>query len=157
MSERVDLVAAGEVDVADLVDHVAQQVAVDHPVDRAFEDRGDNVAPVATVGTLQAPQICKQTRSLLAIRSDSFFVVHEAYQLVARDAILFAAQSRQRYGDSRAGRKRLPAIRASCSAICSMSSRNLRNMIQVSIGRRSRSPMSPLSLRHNVAAGLDDG
>ena len=59
----------------------------------------------------------------------------------------FAAQSRQRYGGSIAGRKRLPAICASCSAICSMSSRNLRNMIQVSIGSRSRSPLSPLSLR----------
>ena len=59
----------------------------------------------------------------------------------------FAAQSRQRYGDSSAGRKRLPPIFASCFAICSMSSRNFRNMIQVSIGNRSRSPLSPLSLR----------
>jgi hypothetical protein len=41
----------------------------------------------------------------------------------------------------------VPLIFASCSAICSMSSRNLRNIIQVSIGNRSRSPLSPLSLR----------
>src|SRR5437773_3618539 len=34
MAERVNLVAAGEVNVADFVDHVAQQIAVDHPVDR---------------------------------------------------------------------------------------------------------------------------
>src|SRR5438445_13855620 len=58
-----------------------------------------------------------------------------------------AAQSRQRYGDSRAARKRLPLILASSSRICSMSSRNLRNITQVSIGRRSRSPLSPLSFR----------
>ena len=36
MAEGVDLVAAGEVDVVDLVDHVAEQVAVDHAVDRAL-------------------------------------------------------------------------------------------------------------------------
>ena len=49
MAEGVDFVAAGEVDVIDLVDHVAEQVAVDHAVDRAFEDRGDDVAPVAAL------------------------------------------------------------------------------------------------------------
>jgi hypothetical protein len=41
-------------DVVDFVDHVAQQVAIDHPVDRAFEDGGDYIAPVAAVGTLEA-------------------------------------------------------------------------------------------------------
>src|SRR6266508_1947946 len=52
MAERVDLVATGEVDVTDLIDHVAEQVAVDHPVDRAFENSRDNVAPVAAVGAV---------------------------------------------------------------------------------------------------------
>src|SRR6185437_3400405 len=46
-----------------------------------------------------------------------------------------------------AGRKRLPAILASSARTLSMSSRNFRNMIHVSIGRRSRSPLRPLSLR----------
>ena len=77
MAERVDLVAAGEVDVADLVDHVAQQVTVDHPVDRAFEDRGDDIAPVAAVGALQAAQIGEQSRPFLAVGPDGFFVVDE--------------------------------------------------------------------------------
>src|SRR5690348_15662662 len=40
-----------------------------------------------------------------------------------------------------------PASLASSSRCCSRSSRNLRNMIQVSSGRRSRSPFNPLSLR----------
>ena len=35
VTEGVDLVAAGEVNAVDLVDHVSQQVAVDHPVDGA--------------------------------------------------------------------------------------------------------------------------
>ena len=52
MAEGVDLVAAGEVNVADFVDHVAEQIAVDHAVDGAFEDRGDHIAPVAAVGAL---------------------------------------------------------------------------------------------------------
>jgi hypothetical protein len=55
MAEGVDLVTAGEVNVIYSVDHVPKQIAVDHPVDRALEDRGDDVAPVAAVGAMQAP------------------------------------------------------------------------------------------------------
>ena len=44
--------AAGEVNIADFVNHVAQQVAVNHPVDCAFENRGDDIAPVAAVNAL---------------------------------------------------------------------------------------------------------
>ena len=58
-----------------------------------------------------------------------------------------AAQSRQRHGAATTGRQIRPARPARVSSIRSMSSRNFRNMIQVSIGSRSRSPFSPLSLR----------
>ncbi len=54
MAKSVNLVAAGEVNAVDLVDHVAQQITVDHPVDGAFENRGDDIAPVAAIGALQA-------------------------------------------------------------------------------------------------------
>src|SRR5437667_661735 len=66
----------------------------------------------------------------------------------------FAAQSRQRYGASMAGRNFLPASLASSSRCCSRSSRNFRNMIHVSSGRRSRSPFRPLSLRMMSRADL---
>src|SRR5438132_13518317 len=46
-----------------------------------------------------------------------------------------------------AARNLRPASAASSSRSISRSSRNFRNMIQVSNGRRSRSPFSPLSLR----------
>src|ERR1019366_8837975 len=46
-----------------------------------------------------------------------------------------------------AGRNFLPASAASSSRWISRSSRNFRNMIQVSSGSRSRSPFSPLFLR----------
>src|SRR3989338_9432315 len=65
-----------------------------------------------------------------------------------------AAQSRQRYGFSTAGRNFVPARSASILRCISRSSRNLRNMIQVSIGRRSRSPFRPLSLRMMSRADL---
>ena len=65
-------------DAVDLVDHVAQQVAADHAVDRAAEDRGDDVAPVAAVGALQAAQIGEQARTLRAVGPDGFFVVDES-------------------------------------------------------------------------------
>ena len=46
-----------------------------------------------------------------------------------------------------AGLNFFPASLASPSRCSSRSSRNFRNMIHVSIGSRSRSPLSPLSLR----------
>src|SRR5262245_5313267 len=64
------------------------------------------------------------------------------------------AQSRHRYGGSMAGLKVFPASRASSSRWDSRSSRNFRNMIQVSSGSRSRSPLSPLSLRMMSRADL---
>ena len=113
----------------------------------AVENRGDDVAAVAAVGALQAAQVGEQAGALRAIGADGFVVVDEGDQFVAGDAVRLAAQSRQRYGGSMAGRNFLPRSLASSSRICSMSSRNLRNMIQVSIGRRSRSPLRPLSFR----------
>ena len=62
---------------------------MNHPVDRAFENRRDNVAPVTAVGALQAAEISKQPGSFLAVRPHRFCVVDETYQLVAGDAVLF--------------------------------------------------------------------
>src|SRR5437016_11367913 len=53
-----------------------------------------------------------------------------------------------------AGRNFLPASLASSWRCCSRSSRNLRNMIHVSSGSRSRSPFKPLSLRMMSRADL---
>jgi hypothetical protein len=89
MAERVNLFATGEMNVADFVDHVAQQITVDHPVDRAFEHRGDNIAPVTAVGALQAAKIGEQAGAFLAVRSDCFFIVHEGYPLIACDSVVF--------------------------------------------------------------------
>ena len=53
-----------------------------------------------------------------------------------------------RYPRNNASRnKGPPRSTASVSRCCSISSRNLRNMTQVRMGRRSRSPERPLSLR----------
>src|SRR6266851_4846932 len=65
-----------------------------------------------------------------------------------------AAQSRQRYGGSTAGRNFFPASAAPCWRCASRSSRNFRNMIHVSSGNRSRSPFRPLSLRMMSRADL---
>ena len=63
--------ARGEVDAADLVDHVAQEIAVDHPVDRALENGGDDIAPVAAVGAAEAAQIGEQPRRRSCRRAGS--------------------------------------------------------------------------------------
>src|SRR6266481_5025340 len=66
----------------------------------------------------------------------------------------FDAQSRQRYGASTAARNFRLASAASSSRCTSRSSRNLRNMIHVRSGNRSRSPFRPLSLRMMSRADL---
>jgi hypothetical protein len=48
----VYFVGRREVDAADLVDHVAQQITVDHAVSDAPEHGGDHVTPVAALGSL---------------------------------------------------------------------------------------------------------
>src|SRR4051812_16204814 len=53
-----------------------------------------------------------------------------------------------------AGRNLFFANAASSSRCCSRSSRNFRNMIHVRSGRRSRSPLRPLSLRMMSRAAL---
>ena len=55
VAQRVDLVGGIEVDAIDQVDHVPQQVAADHAVDDAAEDRGDHVAATVAVAALQRP------------------------------------------------------------------------------------------------------
>src|SRR5437867_9778056 len=90
MAKSVNLVATREVDIADLVDYVAQQVAVDHPVDRAFENCGDDITPIAAVGALKAAQISEQPGTFCAVGSNSLFVVHEGNHLIAGDALLLS-------------------------------------------------------------------
>jgi len=47
-------------DAVDLVDHVPEKVAVDHAVQDAFEDGGDDVPAIPAVGALKAPEIGKE-------------------------------------------------------------------------------------------------
>ena len=156
MAEGVDLVAAGEVDVVDFVDHVAEQIAVDHAVDRAFEDGGDDVAPVAAVGALQAAQIGEQARPFGAVRTDGFFVIHEGDQLVAGDSF-------------RLRRPIAPAIRrfeSRTKALAAHLGFLFANLLHVVEEFEKHDPgehrqavqvaVEPFVLAHDVAAGLDD-
>ena len=54
MAEGMDFAGGCEVDAVDFVHDIAEEVPVDHAIDGAFEDGGDNVAAVAAVGALQA-------------------------------------------------------------------------------------------------------
>ena len=157
MTEGVDLVTAGKVNVRNFVDHVAQQVSIDHPVDRALEDRRDHVAPVAAIGTLQAAQISEQAGTFAAVRPGRFFVVHETDQLITRDAVRFR-------------RPVAPAIRRFERGTKTLT-RHLRFLLGDLLHvvqefkkhdpREHRQPVEiavePLVLAHNIAAGLHDG
>ena len=123
----------------------------------AAEDRGDHLAArSAPFAALEAAQVGEQAGTARAVRAHGLVLVDEGDQLGAGDAVrrrgpVAPAVGRLDRGPVAACR----ACSASASSICSMSSRNFRNMIQVSIGRRSRSPLKPLVLAHDVARGLD--
>src|SRR5262249_4037605 len=89
MAEGVNLVAAGEVNVVYLINHVAEEIAVDHAIDGSFKDGGDHIAPVAAVSALEAAQIGEKARTFISIGPDCFLVIHESDQLVAGDSFGF--------------------------------------------------------------------
>jgi hypothetical protein len=86
-TERVQLVAGGEVDAVELVDDVAQQVAADHAVLHALEDGRNHIPTVVAVGTGERAQIAEQTRTLIAVGSGGFLVVDEGEEFVTCDAV----------------------------------------------------------------------
>ncbi len=71
-------------DGVDLVDDVAQQVAIDHAVDDAAKDGGDDVAPVDAAGSLQAAQVGKEAGAFCAIGPRGLFVIDEGDEVAAR-------------------------------------------------------------------------
>src|ERR1019366_4351617 len=60
IAERVNFILGGEVDSVDLVDYIAQQVAIHHPVYDTLKYAGNDIAAVA-VRALKRAQISKQT------------------------------------------------------------------------------------------------
>ena len=139
-----------------LFDHVAQQVAALHAVVDAGEDRRRSRrarSPLAALRARAGRRTARRPSCRPGATASSWLMNCE--QVVAGDAVRSRAQSRQRYGGSMAGRNFLPReLGLLVSARVSRSSRNFRNMIQVSIGSRSRSPLSPLSLRMMSRADL---
>ena len=89
MAERMNLIRRIEVDAADLVDHISQKIPVDHAIDRAFEDGGDDITSVAPVRTLKVSQIGKEPRTFLPIRAHRFFIVDKGDKFITGDSVLF--------------------------------------------------------------------
>lgn len=71
----------------DLVDDVAEQVAIVHSVDRAPKHGRDDVAPVATLGSAQRAQVRKESCALRAVGTAALLLIDERDQLVASDAV----------------------------------------------------------------------
>ena len=142
-------------DAGDFVDDVAQQIAALHAVIDALEHSGDNVAAVVAIGAGQRAQVSEQPRALPPIRAHGFIVIDKGEQLIAGDALRVCRPIPPAIrAASIAGLNFLLASAASSSRCNSRSSRNFRNIIHVSNGKRSRSPFSPLSLRMMSRADL---
>ena len=102
----------------------------------------------AAVRALERAQVGEEASAALAIGAHGFILVDEGNECVAGDAVRLGGPIAPAIGGFNRGSERLSCKLGLCPrACCSMSSRNFRNMIQVSIGRRSRSPLRPLSLR----------
>src|SRR6266536_6620537 len=68
-----------------LVDYISQQVAVNHSVDRAFENCRDYVTPIAAFAPCEAPQISEESGASCLVGQNSFFIIHKRHQLIASD------------------------------------------------------------------------
>jgi len=125
----------GEVNLVHLVEHVAQQIPAHHAVDGALKNLGDHVAPVA-VRALQAAQIGEQARPACSVRACGLVLVDESEKLGPCDALSPSRPIPPAVGQLNAGRNRLPSSLTSSSRTLSMSPRNFKNKIQVSMGKR---------------------
>ena len=144
-----------EVNLVHFVDHIAQEVAVDHAVDGALENLGDHIAAVA-VRALERAQIGKQPRAPLPVRAHGLLLVDERDQLRPGDAI-------------RLRRPVAPAIRR-LDGGAELLARELRlllaDLLHVVEELQEHDPgehrqpvevaVQSLVLPHDVAAGLDD-
>jgi hypothetical protein len=156
MAQGVDLVAAGEVNVVDLVDHVAQQIAVDHAADGAFENCGDDVAPVAAVGALKAAQIGEQASAFGPIRTNGFFVIHERDQLVAGYSLRLRGPVAPPVGRIES---RTEALAAHLAFLFADLLHIVKEFEEHDPGEHRQAiqiAVEPFILSHNVTAGLDD-
>ena len=89
----MQLVAGGEVDGGDLVDHVAQEVAADHAVLHTLEDGGDDVAAVGLHdGKREIALIAKQV--IDALRRLAHEALPHRHNPPVGDAALFGDQMR---------------------------------------------------------------
>ena len=130
-----------EVDLVDLVDDVAQQVAGEHPVVGLPEHRGQHVARVVLLRAGQPAQVGQQ------------LAVDERRAAPRRCARSDRPPSR---ASGRAPRSPAGSSASVTSRLSSSPSNALRNRSQASCGIRSRSPLRPGVLAHRVAGALDD-
>src|SRR5438094_5147883 len=68
---------------SNLVDYISQQVAVNHSIDRAFENCRDYVTPIATFAPCEVPQISEESGASCLVGQNSFFIIHKRHQLIA--------------------------------------------------------------------------
>jgi hypothetical protein len=83
LAQGVDFGRRLEVDGVDLVDHAAQQVAVDHAVRDAAKDAGDHVAAVLAAGAAQRAQIGEQAGAAGAVRPHGALLLEEGEEVLA--------------------------------------------------------------------------
>ena len=157
MTGGVDLVAAGEMDVANFVDHVAEQATVDHAVDGAFENGRDHVAPIATIGALQAAQVGKEARAFSSFGPHGFFVIHERDQLVAGYAFGFGGPVAPPVRRLQRGTKVLAAHLGFLFPNLFHVVQELQKHHPSEHRKTVKIAVKPFVLSHDVAAGFHDG
>src|SRR5271165_6190923 len=79
----MQLIARREVDTADFVDDIAEQITALHTIIDALEDGRDDIAPVVTVRAGELAQICEQALPALSVGAPAFILIDERKQFVA--------------------------------------------------------------------------
>src|SRR5919108_3181903 len=85
MAEGMDFFTRSEVNFIDLVDHVSQEITVNHAVNGALEDRRNDIATITSLTALQTPQVSEEPRAFRAVRAHGLLVVDKGDEFVAGD------------------------------------------------------------------------
>ena len=73
-------------DPRNFVNYVAQEITVDHSVDRSFENGRNHITSVAAVASREAAQVSEKPEAAGAIWQNCLFIIHERNQFITSDS-----------------------------------------------------------------------
>ncbi len=158
MAQRVNFLRRRKVNAIDFGNHVAQQVAVEHPVDRAPKHPRHHRAPVVFIFDGQPAQVGEQPGATFTIGPNGFVVVDERDQVRAGQAAFIGSPIAPAIGKLDQGLKGF--VRLENRLVFPVAFGIVQKLEEHDPGQH-RQPVEvavkPLILPHQVAGGLNQG